>query len=66
VVRVSDALADQRSTLVGFDANPVMLLAVGEGAVAVDALVFLGAKHSSADTGPAAVDDERVRPEIAR
>lgn len=40
VVRASEAMADPARSVVGFDANPVMLLPAGEGAVAVDAVVL--------------------------
>jgi hypothetical protein len=41
VVRASEAIADPASPVVGFDANPVLLLPAGEGCVAVDALVLV-------------------------
>jgi len=40
VVRASQALADPDSTIQGFDANPLLLAPDGEGAVAVDAVVY--------------------------
>ena len=39
VVRASEAMAASE-TVVGFDANPVLLLEAGQGAVAVDAVVL--------------------------
>jgi acyl-CoA synthetase (NDP forming) len=40
VVRASEAMAAPGRTVVGFDANPVMLLPAGQGVVAVDAVVL--------------------------
>ena len=42
VVSASEALTAADATVVGFDANPLMLLQDGEGAVAVDAVVLSG------------------------
>lgn len=41
-VHASEAIADPAGEVRGFDANPVILLPAGQGALAVDAVVFTG------------------------